>query len=564
MEMKRTTIGGYLAERFKQLGLKHYFAIPGDYNLVLLDELLKHPELKMINCCNELNAGYAADGYARACGLSALILTYSVGGLSAINAVAGAYAEDLPMIVVSGAPNTNSENENQKLHHTLAEVDYDYVRRAFERITSSAVTIHHLSEAPVQIDRAIEAAFSTRKPVYIEVACNIAGLEVSFPSKRTFEHRLRSDAGALSDALEHAADFLNSATKPVLVAGARIRSWGAAGAFRELADSCGYAVACMPNAKGFFPENHRHYIGTYWGPVSSPGCGDIVESSDAYLFAGPIFTDYTTTGCSALVNPQKLVQVNPHSVRVAAQTYAHVAMPDFLGGLAGRLRSNSTSFEAFSRIRGEEPPPKHPRDPNTPITTRLLFAQIQKILSRDMALIAETGDSWFNSMRLKLPEGCRYEIQMQYGSIGWSVGAALGYELGSSDSTRTVALIGDGSFQMTAQEVSTMIRYGLKPIIFLMNNGGYTIEVEIHDGPYNEIKNWNYAELMDVFNAGEGKGWGCRATTEGELEDAIKKALVHDGPCLVEIKIDRDDCNKSLLSWGSRVASNNGRPPRVL
>jgi indolepyruvate decarboxylase len=564
METKTASIGAYIGKRFEQLGLKHYFAIPGDYNLVLLDELIKNKNLTMINCCNELNAGYAADGYARAFGLSALVLTYSVGGLSAINAVAGAYAEDLPMIVVSGAPNTNSENENQRLHHTLAEVDYDYVRKAFERITAFAVTIHHLGDAPVQIDRAIEAALHTRKPVYIEVACNIAGLEISAPSKRTFDSTFRSDAGALEDALEYAANFLNAATKPVLVAGPRVRSWKAMGPFRELADASGYAVACMPNAKGFFPENHRQFIGTYWGPVSSPGCGDIVESSDAYLFAGPIFTDYATTGFSALINTSKLIHVNPHSVRVGRMTFEHVAMADFLGGLSTKIKRNETSREAYERIKGEEAMAKRHHDLNTPLTTRVLFSEIQKMLTRDMAVIAETGDSWFNSMNLKLPEGCRHEMQMQYGSIGWSVGSTLGYELGCAGAARPIAMIGDGSFQMTAQEVSTMIRYGLRPIIFLMNNGGYTIEVEIHDGPYNDIKNWNYAELMNVFNAGEGKGWGTKVTTEGELDCAIKQALGNEGPSLIECVIDRNDCNKNLLSWGSRVASNNGRAPRVL
>ena len=123
-------------------------------------------------------------------------------------------------------------------------------------------------------------------------------------------------------------------------------------------------------------------------------------------------------------------------------------------------------------------------------------------------------------------------------------------------------LTGDGSFPLTAQEVSTMIRYGLKPIIFLINNGGYTIEVEIHDGPYNKIQNWNYAELINVFNAEDGNGWSTKVTTEGELAKAIKKALKHDGVVLIEVIIDRDDCSKELLEWGSHVSANNGRPPK--
>jgi TPP-dependent 2-oxoacid decarboxylase len=125
-----------------------------------------------------------------------------------------------------------------------------------------------------------------------------------------------------------------------------------------------------------------------------------------------------------------------------------------------------------------------------------------------------------------------------------------------------VACIGDGSFQMTAQELSTMIRYGVDPIIFLINNGGYTIEVEIHDGPYNTIKNWSYAGLIDVFNADDGQGWGCRVATASELDEAISTARNRKGVSLIEVMIDRDDCNRDLLRWGNRVARNNGRPPR--
>lgn len=560
----KVTLGSYLATRLEQLGLRHYFAIPGDYNLALLDELLKNPKLEMINCCNELNAGYAADGYARANGLSVLVVTYSVGGLSAINAVAGAYAEDLPMIVISGAPNTNSENENQLLHHTLAEVNYTYVRDMFKPITADSVIVHHLADAPVQIDYAIEKALTSRKPVYIEIACNIAGLEVSAPCKREFKPMFTSDPGALDDAIQHAASFLNNATKPVLVAGPKLRSWGGIEAFHKVADSSGYAVAAMPNAKGFFPEEDKHFIGTYWGPVSTPGCGAVVESADAYLFAGPIFTDYTTTGCSALIDSNKLIYAGHQSVKVAGQTYDNVSLPDFLTALSKKLKKNKTSLEAYTRIKGDTPSPREPHDPNATISTRFLFSHVQRLLNKNSVVIAETGDSWFNTMRFKLPKGCKYEIQMQYGSIGWSVGATLGYELGSHEPVRPVAFIGDGSFQMTAQEISTIIRYNLKPIIFVLNNGGYTIEVEIHDGPYNNIKNWKYAELVDVFNAGEGKGWGTRVKTMGELNQAIDKAVSHDGLSLIEVVLDRNDCNKNLLSWGTRVAECNRRKPAVL
>ncbi|MEQ8785259.1 MAG: thiamine pyrophosphate-binding protein [Pirellulaceae bacterium] len=556
-----TTVGGYLAQRLADIGLGHYFAVPGDYNLVLLDELLANDRLQMISCCNELNAGYAADGYARATGgAAAVIVTYSVGGLSVLNAVAGAYAEDLPLIAISGGPNTNSTAEYELLHHTLGKVDYSYQRDIFSRVTSEAVIIQHAAEAPRQIDRALDIALRHRKPVYLEVACNIASAVVSSPKPRAFRGVLPSDPQSLEQAVEQAAQLLNAALKPVLVAGVKLRSYGAEEAFRTLADAAGYAVASMPNAKGFFDEQHPQYMGVYWGPVGAPGCGEIVESSDLYLFAGPMLTDYTTTGHVANLNSAKMIHVGPDFVSLPGHTYNHVNIAEFLTQLAGKLEPNDTSLKAFERIR-EDVAPLKDGSPDAPLSTRRLFSSIQKLLTENHDVIAETGDSWFNGMRLNLPSGSRFEIQMQYGSIGWSVGATLGHCLGRPRQ-RVIACIGDGSFQLTAQELSTMIRYGANPIIFLINNGGYTIEVEIHDGPYNTIKNWDYAGLVDVFNAGEGNGWSRRVRTEGELDAAITQAIGHDGLALIEVMIDRDDCSKNLLEWGGLVAKNNSRPPR--
>ncbi|QDT93501.1 thiamine pyrophosphate-binding protein [Gimesia algae] len=561
MSDNSTTVGSYLASRLEEIGMKHYFAVPGDYNLVLLDKLLENKNLEMISCCNELNAGYAADGYCRATGgASAVFVTFSVGGLSLLNAVAGAYAEDLPLIAVSGGPNTNSEAEFEMLHHTLGLLDYDYQRDIFSKVTAEAVTIHDPREAPTQIDHAIQTALRFRKPVYIEIACNIADAVTSAPNVRSFGGPTASDPLSLNAAVDRAVELLSAASKPVLVAGVKLRSFGAEANFQKLADACGYAIASMPNAKGFFNEQHSHYMGIYWGPVGTPGCGEIVDSSDLCLFAGGTFTDYTTTGHAALINPSKVIQARPNSVVFPNQTFSNVKLTEFLEMLAKKLKPNDGSMIAYNRIK-EEIAPLRPGTPETELSTRQLFSRIQQMLGPDSAVIAETGDSWFNGMQLDLPEGARFEVQMQYGSIGWSVGATLGFCVGAPD-RRPIALIGDGSFQLTAQEVSTIIRYGLKPIIFLINNGGYTIEVEIHDGPYNTIKNWNYAELVHVFNAEDGNGFSCKARTEGELDEAIKQATAHDGPALIDVLIHRDDCSKNLLVWGGHVAKNNGRPPR--
>ncbi|WP_419419390.1 thiamine pyrophosphate-binding protein [Legionella sp. D16C41] len=558
-----TTVGTYLAQRLQDLGIKDYFAIPGDYNLGLLDELLKNTSLNMINCCNELNAGYAADGYARVTGVAALVLTYSVGGLSAVNAVAGAYAENLPIIVISGGPNTNSVQDAEILHHTLATENYSYVREIFAKITAHSIFIHKPSDAPMQIDTAIAIALEQRKPVYIEIACNISNLAVSPPTKRALNVKRLSDTSSLEAAIAHAVEKLNAAVKPVLIAGSKSRCCEATAMIESLSQACGYALAAMPDAKGFVSEQHPNYIGIYWGPVSSPGCSEIVESSDLYFFVGPNFNDYTTVGHVCNIQPKKLIMIADGSVSIAGTVYTEVYMNEFLRGLQDKLKYNDTSLKAYKRIEGSAPLYTEPDDLNSPLTTRFLFGQIQKLLSSDYAVLAETGDSWFNGMRLNLPEDCQFEIQMQYGSIGWSVGALLGMQAALHNKKRVIALIGDGSFQMSAQEISTLVRYGYKPIIFLMNNASYTIEVQIHDGLYNVINNWHYATLIDVFNGDNGKARAFRAHTHQELLDVIKEAKQADTLCFIEVFLDKDDCNKNLLEWGARVAAYNNRPPRA-
>lgn len=552
------TIGTYLASRLAGLNMDQYFAIPGDYNLVLLDEILKSQDLKMTNCCNELNAGYAADGYARINGVAALFVTFSVGSLSAINAVAGAYAENLPVIVVSGGPNTNSVSEAEILHHTLGNEDHLYVRDMFARVTAHAVRIQKPENAALEIDKAISIALYEKKPVYIEIACNIANHPISDPIKHSFNSVKTSDDASLQAAITAAAEKLNNATKPVLIAGSKIRSCHAEKSVADLSNKTGYALAAMPDAKGFISEKHPNYIGIYWGEVSSNGCAEIVNSSDCYLLVGPNENDYTTVGHSWGINPNKRISIANGTVRIGDSIYNDVYMSDFLDGLQTALNKNAKSLEAYKRIATTDADIEV-SDMSAPVQTRYLFSQIQALLSSDYALLAETGDSWFNCVNLTLPEGCPFEIQMQYGSIGWSVGALLGMQSALHNKKRVVACIGDGSFQMSAQEISTMIRYGLKPIIFLMNNASYTIEVQIHDGPYNVINNWRYSELVHVFGGEQSNAKAYKVTTNQELLDAIADAKATDALCFIEVHLDKDDCNKNLLTWGAKVAAYNGR-----
>ncbi|XP_050287240.1 pyruvate decarboxylase 1 [Quercus robur] len=559
------TLGRHLARRLVEIGVRDVFSVPGDFNLTLLDHLIAEPNLNLVGCCNELNAGYAADGYARAKGVGACVVTFTVGGLSVINAIAGAYSENLPVICIVGGPNSNDYGTNRILHHTIGLPDFSQELRCFQTVTCNQAVVNNLDDAHELIDTAISTALKESKPVYISIGCNLPGIpHPTFgrdPVPFFLAPKISNQLG-LEAAVEAAAEFLNKAVKPVLVGGPKLRVAKAQKAFVELADASEYPVAVMPSAKGLVPEHHPHFIGTYWGAISTSFVGEIVESADAYVFAGPIFNDYSSVGYSLLIKKEKAIIVQPNRVTIAnGLSFGWVFMADFLSALAKRLKKNCTAHENYSRIYVPSGIPlKCEKD--EPLRVNVLFKHIQDMLSGDSAVIAETGDSWFNCQKLRLPENCGYEFQMQYGSIGWSVGATLGYAQAAKDK-RVIACIGDGSFQVTAQDISTMIRCGQRTIIFLINNGGYTIEVEIHDGPYNVIKNWDYTALVDAIHNGEGKCWTAKVRTEDELTEAIATATgaQKDSLCFIEVFVHKDDTSKELLEWGSRVSAANGRPP---
>ncbi|XP_074270518.1 pyruvate decarboxylase 2-like [Silene latifolia] len=559
------TLGSHLARRLVEIGVSDVFSVPGDFNLTLLDHLLAEPGLNLVGCCNELNAGYAADGYARSRGVGACVVTFTVGGLSVLNAIAGAYSENLPVVCIVGGPNSNDYGTNRVLHHTIGLSDFSQELRCFQTVTCYQAVVNNLEDAHEQIDRAISTALKESKPVYISISCNLPAIPHPTFSREpvpfSISPRMSNQLG-LEAAVEAAAEFLNKAVKPVMVGGPKMRVAKAGNAFVELADASGYAMAVMPSAKGLVPEHHPHFIGTYWGAVSTSFCAEIVESADAYLFAGPIFNDYSSVGYSLLLKREKAIVVEPDRVVIGnGPAFGCVLMKDFFKGLAKRIQKNTTAFENYSRIFVPDGQLLE-CDPKEPLRVNVLFQHIQKMLSSDTAVIAETGDSWFNCQKLKLPKGCGYEFQMQYGSIGWSVGATLGYAQAVPDK-RVLAFIGDGSFQVTAQDISTMLRNGQKTIIFLINNGGYTIEVEIHDGPYNVIKNWNYTGLVDAIHNGEGNCWTTKVFCEEELVNAIETATgpKKDCLCFIEVIVHKDDTSKELLEWGSRVSAANSRPP---
>lgn len=561
-----TTVGHYLATRLEQIGLEHYFQVPGDYNLQLLDELLKNDNLKMVSCTNELNASYASEGYARANGASACVITFNVGAFSALNGVAGAYAERLPMIFISAGYNTNDEASGRFLHHTIGTTDYSYQEEMFRPVTCKTVRILTAEEAPAKIDDAIATALRESKPCYIEIASNLADAECPEPQPKQFPRawELPYDADAVEQAADAVAKQLNAAEKPILLAGPHLRPYGAIDAFKRLAEALGCAVAVQPNAKGFFPEDHPQYIGHYLGTSSAPGAEAMVDLSDCVLAAGPMFTDYSTVGWTTTVpNDSGYIAIAEDGVTTPEGNYTNLPIAPVLDVVAQKVEKNSATIEQYNRddVTGEQAE-YTPAADGEQLTRAEMVHQINELITQDSTLFAETGDSWFNGMHMQLPGGAGFEIEMQWGAIGWSVPSAHGYAVAKGNDHHTILMVGDGSFQLTAQEVCNMIRYQDNITVIVVNNKGYVIESALHEGPYNYYKNWDYAALMDAFNAEDGEGIGITATTAGELRDALRTASENTHrPVLIEAQIPHDDMTQDLVKWGKPVSAAIGRAP---
>lgn len=566
------TVGHYLAERLTQIGLKHHFAVAGDYNLILLDQLIEYcGQESQIYSCNELNCSFSAEGYAREHGAAAAIVTFSVGAISAMNGLGGAFAEDLPVILISGGPNSNDIGSGHILHHTIGTSAYHYQLEMVKHITCAAEQITCAEHAPEKIDYVIRTALRQKKPAYLEIACNISNAPCYRPGPvSSLYSDLQPDQHSIQAAVKVSVAFLAQHEKIVILVGQKTRPADGVQEVSQLAQTIGCPVTVLANAKGCFSEQHPNFRGVYWGEVSSPGAQALVENADAVITIGCIWNDYSSVGWNTIIRGKNVLDIHPNRVNVSSQTFDGFRLKEFLPALIAQAPRKP------ALLTGQYHPISIPAQPgDAPLTNDEITRQVNGLLDSKSTLFAETGDSWFNAARMHLPDGAKVESEMQWGHIGWSVPAIHGAALAAPE-RRHILMVGDGSFQLTAQEVAQMIRYKRPVIIFLINNTGYVIEIKIHDGPYNYIQNWDYPSLIKVFNGQEPdpndvhsqgfgrSGLGLVARTGAELAAAIQKAQQNThGPTLIECRIEREDCTELLVQWGKRVAAANSRPPKA-
>ncbi len=552
MISSEVTVAEYLLTRLKEIGVDHLFGVPGDFVLGFFNQVLKS-NLQYVGTCNELNAAYAADGYARIRGIGAFSSTYGVGELSALNGVAGAFAERVPVIVITGSPATANFRTRPLLHHTLG--DYQIPLRIYEKITAASTQLMSADMAPAEIDRVLSACLSHQQPVYISLPADVVMKTCHRPSAFLFPTPAPSDQEALREAIKEAMGMLDVAQKPVVIADVELIRFKLQNTFAGFLDKTGFPYVTMMLGKTVLSEHHPQFIGLFEGDRSRDYVRKRVESADCVLQLGALMTDLNTGGFTTHLDASKTICANIHSVKIKHHHYENVSLHDFILGLTEKLSPRDPNTLEIHRATDgcvhRHTEPFRPNAP-TPLTIKRFFDRVSHFIAPDSIVIAETGVSLFSAAEMLMPDGVTFIGQTFYGSIGYTVGATLGASLAAQD-RRTVLFVGDGSFQVTGQDLSTMIRNHLKPIIFLINNDGYTIERVICDRPYNDIQPWQYHQLVDVF----GGGLGLEVRTEGELEDALGKAVTTDALVFIEIHTDRLDCPESLRSAGRSMAKAN-------
>jgi indolepyruvate decarboxylase len=541
----RTTVGRYLVDRLAQAGVNHVFGVAGDYVLDLMDKVVSSP-LQLVTTCNELNAGYAADGYARVKGIGALMVTYGVGGLSALNAVAGAYAERVPLIVISGAPHTRLSRGHVLMHHVVGQ--YEMQLKMYEKITVYSAALHDARTAPAQIDRALAECLRLKRPVYLEVPVDVVGQPCEGGADWSAPSGLTSDEEALKEAVREAAAMIQAARSPSVLVGMEVRRFKLQDALMSLLERGGFSVATTIGGKTALPETHDHYVGVYQGGFTSGKAHDTMEGADCLLSLGAWMTDITTGGFTAHLDPNRMISANSDKVRISHHFYDQVYLGDFITRLTEAIPEAEAAKHPHTaapyQIGGAYTP-----QPERKLTVARFFERMNHFLTEEMNVVTDTGDVMFGATELHLARTESFISQDFYLSIGYSLPAALGVSLGSPE-RRTVVFAGDGAFQMTGQELGGFNTSGVHPIVFVMNNDGYVIERLIHDGPYNEIARWVYHRHPEALNA----GIGIAVSTEGELEAALDTAnRTKDALVLIEIRVDRRDSTPALAQIAENI-----------
>ena len=537
----------YALDRLADLGIEHVFGVPGDYAFPINDAVEVHPRLTWVPSANELNAAYAADGYARRRGASIVCTTYGVGELSALNGLMGAMAERLPVFHLVGVPSLRIIRQGLICHHTLGDRDYN----RFEAISSAASCVNarlNPENAVIELERVIDKALEESRPAYLTFPMDLALMPITGKPIHGSPLGTINQHDSVAAELEAVLDLLEakiaSASTPVVLPTITLKRFGLVHAFESFLKATGLAYATTPMDKSLLSEEHPAFLGMYNGNRSTPpDLAGVVEQADLVLdFGGLVLEDLNTGLWSGSLNKTRVVSIHADWVQAGDQVFTSVSISDVLEGLTQRFDAASRRANWWGEQRPVRPDSFLPLVGNTdqPTDSASFYPRLQRFLRPNDILVSDTGTCLLKLNAIRLPPAVGMESQTLWGSIGWGTPATLGCAIAEPEH-RVVLVTGDGAHQLTMQEVGVMGFTGVKPVVIVLNNDLYGVEALISETghAYNDLPKWSYASIPMTLGC---EGWWCgRAATVGELEQALTEINSHKGAAYLEVAIPSEE-----------------------
>lgn len=536
------TTAEYVVARLVDLGIQHSFSVPGDFAFSIDRALIHNKKLQNIVNANELNASYAADGYARVKGAAILCTTYAVGELSALNGVMGSKAENVVVFHLVGAPGDQAVAKHKVVHHTLG----DGVFGNFFDLSASAACVSALitpDNAVREMNRVIKEAFKNRQPAYIQVGLDDGNRPVTDTSLEDNHcDTIKSIPSQLQIAFDLIIKKLSSAKKIVAIPSVKLDRFGVTDKARLLIEKLNIPYVIMSHDKTVLTENHKQYAGFYSGLLSDEGTSELVENADVVLNIGDAFwSDFNTGAFTYNLDHEKVLNIAPLFVEDNKLRITNVYISELLDLLIQKACAINYVVD-YKKPKLQCLPTTHDR-----LTIKSFYNQLLNFLESSDTFVVETGTSSLNLPKFPLPSGTKYHNQTLWGSIGWATPATLGVALAKPES-RVVLVTGEGSHQLTLNEIGVMGRYKINPIIFCINNNGFMVERGLEKDPYpsyDDLAQLNYSKLPESFGCQDWLSY--KVTTEQELKDALNHARKHQkGGVYIELITGELDYGDSL------------------
>jgi alpha-keto-acid decarboxylase len=556
------TVGDYLMGRLAEAGIDRVFGVPGDYTLALLDYLVAQPGLAWTGCTNELNAGYAADGYARMRGIGALCSTFGVGELSAINALAGSFAEHVPVVHIVGAPASGTQAAHRIVHHSLGDGVFTHFADMHQGITCAQAALT-AANAPSEIDRVLTAVRTERLPGYILIPADVAAAPATPPATPLPPPVEYTDPDALEGFTAAARRLLETApdvADVVVLSGLLTHRFGAASQLADL-----IAAGPLPHAtslwgKSLVDESDPNFAGVYTGAASADVTRRTVEEAAVLIIAGVQFTDLNSGFFTQQIVRRRTIEIGARAVSVGAALYSPVPLKTAIQTLTTLVTELASRRVRRAAAPAPAAEPPETAAPGTPLSQETLWHAVARSLRPGDVVVADQGTAFYGAGTHRLPRDVTFIGQPLWASIGYTLPAMLGACL-AEPGRRGILLIGDGAGQMTVQELSTVLHAGLSPVVIVVDNDGYTVERAIRrpEQPYHDIARWDWTAAPALFGSGR-VSVAVRVTTVGELDQALKAAEACPGKlALIQAVVPRMDVPELLASIARAASGANAR-----